>query len=87
MFLYTHPLEWFPRFKQRVYGWLYQFLARYDYEDWTFTNYGYADELPDGIEADTDALVDLLAEIQQAEEKGVEFSDDEVPDPETALNV
>ncbi len=41
--LLTHPLEWFPRTKQRVFNWLYQYLARFDYQDWTFMNYGYAD--------------------------------------------
>lgn len=45
MFLLTRPLEWFPTFKQRVFSWLYQYLARYGYEDWTFMNYGYADEM------------------------------------------
>lgn len=47
----------------------------------------YADNLPDGMEADTDALVDLLAELKTAEEAGVEFSEDPIPEPETALNV
>jgi ubiquinone/menaquinone biosynthesis C-methylase UbiE len=48
MLLWTHPLEWFPRFKQRVFNLLYQYLAQYDYQDWTFMNYGYAEsfELP-----------------------------------------
>lgn len=43
MFLWTRPLEWFPRFKQFVFKRLYQYLARYDHDDWTFMNYGYAD--------------------------------------------
>ncbi len=45
MFLYTHPLEWFPRTKQLVFNWLYRYLASFDYEDWTFMNYGYADAM------------------------------------------
>ncbi len=43
MFLWTHPLEWFPNFKQFVFNWLYRYLASFNYEDWTFMNYGYAD--------------------------------------------
>ena len=49
MFLLTHVLEWFPTLKQRVFAWLYQFLAGYSGEehwDWTFMNYGYAGKFP-----------------------------------------
>lgn len=46
-----------------------------------------ADQLPDGVEANTDCLVDLLKEIHQAEDEGIEFTDQKVPEPETALNL
>ena len=49
MFLLTRPLEWFPRLKQRVFAWLYQYLAGYsgeEHRDWVFMNYGYADAEP-----------------------------------------
>lgn len=47
----------------------------------------YAAQLPDGVDANTDALVDLLQEVKSEEEQGIEFSDQEIPEPEEALNV
>lgn len=44
-----------------------------------------AKELPDGVNANTESLVDLLAEIHEAEAKGIEFTPQTVPEPETAL--
>jgi len=46
-----------------------------------------ADLLPDGLDADTDSLVDLLKEAAAAEKEGVEFGKQEIPEPETALNL
>ena len=45
------------------------------------------DILPDGLDADTDALVDLLMEVAQAEKEGIAFGSEEIPEPETALNL
>lgn len=45
-----------------------------------------AEMLPDGVGACTTALFDLLKEAQSAESQGIEFSDQKVPDPTTALN-
>lgn len=42
-------------------------------------------ELPDGVDAHTESLVDLLKEIHLAEEKGVEFTPMEVPEPEEVV--
>lgn len=47
----------------------------------------HADALPDGVDADTDALVDLLKVVQEAEEKGIEFAPQDIPEPSTALNI
>jgi hypothetical protein len=44
-------------------------------------------KLPDGLSAATDEMIGLLAKIQAGEKEGVEFSDQTVPDPETAINV
>lgn len=41
--------------------------------------------LPDGLSAATDSLFDLLKSIQAGEKEGIEFSDQPVPEPETAL--
>lgn len=46
-----------------------------------------ADALPDGLSADTDALTGLLAQIHDGEKEGVEFSQQELPEPEDALKV
>lgn len=45
MLLWTSLLDLFPKTKQTLYKWMYQYLARYTYEDWTFMNYGYCDPL------------------------------------------
>lgn len=37
--------------------------------------------LPDGVSAKTESLVELLQEIQSAEEQGIEFSKQKIPDP------
>ena len=47
----------------------------------------HADALPDGLDADTDALVDLLKEIAEAGEQGIKFGDKPIPEPEAALNL
>ena len=41
--------------------------------------------LPDGVTAHTEALVDLLEEVHEAEEEGIQFSDEPLPEPATAL--
>ena len=48
---------------------------------------GYADKLPDGVDADTDALVDLISEVKKEQEQGIEFTNQAIPEPETALNI
>lgn len=45
------------------------------------------DQLPDGLSAATEPLVGLLDKIQKGEKEGIEFSKQEVPNPEAALNV
>lgn len=47
----------------------------------------HADILPDGLEANTDAMVDLLVEAIKAEKEGIEFGSETIPRPESALNV
>jgi len=46
-----------------------------------------ADLLPDGLSAATDALVDLLVEAHKAEKEDIEFGEQRIPKPETALNI
>jgi hypothetical protein len=41
--------------------------------------------LPPGVTAHMEALPGLIAEIQEAESQGMEFTDQKVPEPETAL--
>jgi hypothetical protein len=43
------------------------------------------DKLPDGLKCEFVSLADLLKEIQTAEEKGMEFTDQPVPDPGEVL--
>lgn len=43
------------------------------------------DALPDGIKCEFDSLADLLKEIQSAEGSGMEFTDQEVPEPATVI--
>lgn len=45
-----------------------------------------AEELPDGASCDCNSLIDLLREIEQAEEKGMEFTDQPVPGPEVVID-
>jgi hypothetical protein len=44
-----------------------------------------ADLLPDGVTCEIASLADLLKEVQGAEEKGMEFTDQPVPEPATIL--
>lgn len=48
---------------------------------------GHADILPDGLDADTDSLVDLLKEAHTAKKEGVEFGGQKLPEPAEALNL
>ena len=41
--------------------------------------------LPDGVSACTESLYDLLKEAHSEEEQGIEFSQEKLPEPETAL--
>lgn len=41
--------------------------------------------LPDGLHADITALADIIKEIESAEEQGVPFTDQPVPEPEAVL--
>ncbi len=43
--------------------------------------------LPECVEVDTDAFVDLLGELKEAEEQGIEFTEQKLPEPEAALNI
>lgn len=45
----------------------------------------YRDQLPDGVNCDVDSLANLLKEAEEAEEQGIEFSDDKLPEPEVIL--
>ena len=47
----------------------------------------HADLLPPGLDADTDSMVDLLAEALKAEKEGIQFTSQRVPDPVTAVSV
>jgi len=46
---------------------------------------GYAKKLPDGVKAKTETLVDLLKEIHSAEDAGIEFSSQTVPEPVSVI--
>jgi hypothetical protein len=37
--------------------------------------------LPDGVSAKVDSLVDLIKEIEHAQEKGIDFTDEKMPEP------
>lgn len=43
------------------------------------------DELPDGVTAHTESMIDLLKEIHKAEDEGMEFTEKDVPDPEMVV--
>lgn len=45
----------------------------------------YKELLPPGVDAQTDSLVDLLKEINQAEEQGMEFTEHPMPEPEIVV--
>lgn len=42
--------------------------------------------LPHGVTCDYSALADLLEEVKEAEEKGMEFTDQKVPEPEIVID-
>lgn len=44
-----------------------------------------AEHLPDGASCDCTSLIDLLREIETAEEKGMEFTEQKVPGPEVVI--
>jgi hypothetical protein len=46
---------------------------------------GYVDELPDGLCADAAPLADVIMEIEKEEDKGIEFTEQEMPQPEEAI--
>lgn len=46
---------------------------------------GYIEQLPEGVEADPYSVAELLKEIANAEDSGIEFSDLEMPEPEIVL--
>lgn len=41
--------------------------------------------LPEGLTADTDSLIGLLSKIHDGEKEGIEFTNDKVPEPESAI--
>jgi hypothetical protein len=45
------------------------------------------DLLPEGLDADTDSIVDLLVELKEAQKEDIQFGDGHIPATETALNV
>jgi hypothetical protein len=45
-----------------------------------------ADGLPDGMDANTECLAYVLKEIHEEEEKGIEFGEQEVPEPATVMD-
>jgi len=45
----------------------------------------YKELLPPGVECSTEAMIELLREIHKAEEQGIEFTDEVVPEPETVV--
>jgi hypothetical protein len=47
----------------------------------------HADLLPEGLDANTDSMVDLLVEAIKAQKDGVPFGTQEIPPPQEALNV
>ena len=42
-------------------------------------------KLPDGVVAHTEGLADVLKEIHEAEEQGIEFTEQTVPEPEIVI--
>ena len=47
---------------------------------------GYAEKLPDGVKANIETLVDLLREIKDAEQEGIEFSGQPIPEPSSVVS-
>ena len=47
----------------------------------------HADLLPDGLDANTDAMVDLIVVAIKARDENIEFGNQPIPDPSTALNI
>jgi hypothetical protein len=45
-----------------------------------------ATQLPDGVECKFHALVDLLQEVETAEDAGVHFTDEPVPAPASVID-
>jgi hypothetical protein len=41
--------------------------------------------LPDGVTCECSAIAELISEVQKAEEAGMEFTDQPVPDPSIVL--
>lgn len=77
--------EWFPTGESRgeEIGWL---VAVGDTPSDTIgTMLEYKSRLPDGFEAHTESLVDLLKEIHKAEEQGIEFTPMKLPEPEEVI--
>lgn len=46
---------------------------------------GHVEDMPEGIKVEFSSLADLLKEAHHAEEEGMKFSEDDIPDPETIL--
>lgn len=46
----------------------------------------YADQLPDGVTANTKCLANVLKEIHEEEDAGIEFSDHAIPEPSIAID-
>lgn len=44
-----------------------------------------SDELPDGANADVEALADVIREIESEQKQGIKFTDEEIPSPEIVL--
>jgi hypothetical protein len=44
-----------------------------------------ADLLPDGADAAVEELADIIREIEEAEDKGIKFTDQPMPEPEVVL--
>lgn len=64
-------------------GWL---VAGGDTMDETIENMKeLAEKLPEGLSADLDTLVGLIEKIKAGEEAGVEFTDQEIPEPEIVI--
>lgn len=46
----------------------------------------YQEQLPDGLHCDVDSLVKAVAEWQEAEEQGIEFSEQKIPEPAEVIS-